>query len=388
MCGPDGATVKGYGEDICQGPCHDERNGSFSDDIEEVALAGHENATVKEDDADLDEAIRGRHEQLRNELHFLHQRDLRVSPCEDEVGIGVGRPGASYILRLRARRLLFEQTESWDESASALLKTASEGPTTVLNKALLEKINTICPFASATAILDTGCGVAQVLGSLLGTYGVSLPVETRLVAADLSPGMISVVDARREAEVSAGNSIWNRVETAIWDAQNLAAVGVPDETFSHITAGLVLFMVERPQDVLLETHRVLCDGGLFGMTSFRSVQWMDLVGEALNAIKPGSDLPPIPAAWASTQSIARQLEDAGFRDVTAEEVKTYYEFEDPEPMTRFNVANIPSVKMVTAEFSADEVEKAIQWMLQWLAERFSSGKGKLEGIAIVATARK
>ncbi|KAK5637482.1 hypothetical protein RRF57_013197 [Xylaria bambusicola] len=244
------------------------------------------------------------------------------------------------------------------------------------------------PFATATSILDTGCGVAQVLGSLLGTYGVTLPVETRLVAADLSPGMISVVDARREDEISAGNSIWNRVETAVWDAQNLAAAGVPDKTFSHITAGLVLFMVERPRDVLLETHRVLCDGGLFGMTSFRSAQWMDLIEEALNAIKPGSNLPPVPAAWASTESIMRQLEDAGFQDVTAEQVKTYYEFEDPEAMTRFNVANIPSVKMVTADFSADEIEKAIQWMLKWLDERFPSGKGKLEGIAIIATGRK
>ncbi|KAI0542844.1 S-adenosyl-L-methionine-dependent methyltransferase [Xylaria digitata] len=285
-------------------------------------------------------------------------------------------------------RSLVSTTKSWDESASALLTTAFEGLTITLNKVLLEKLNTISPFAAATAILDTGCGVAQVLGSLLGTYGTSLPAETRLVAADLSPGMVSMVDRRRATEISAGNAIWTRVETAVWDAQNLATAGVPNETFSHVTAGLVLFMVERPQDVLAETRRVLCNGGLFGMTSFRSAGWMDLIEEALDAVKPGSRLPPVPTVWSSTESIARQLEDAGFHDVTTDEVKTYYEFEDPEAMTRFNVANIPSVKMVTADFSAEEKEKVIQWMLKWFTERFPNGKGKLEGIAIVATGRK
>ncbi|RWA08693.1 hypothetical protein EKO27_g6425 [Xylaria grammica] len=283
---------------------------------------------------------------------------------------------------------LVSTTESWDESASALLKTAFEGPTTALNKVLLESINTISPFSNASAILDTGCGVAQVLGALIATYGASLPIETRLVAADLSPGMVSMVGVRQAAEISAGNAIWGRVETAVWDAQNLAATGVPDEIFSHVTAGLLLFMVERPQDVLAETRRVLRDGGLFGMTSFRSAEWMDLIDEALDATKPGSRLPPIPTVWSSTESITRQLEDAGFHDVISNEVKTYYEFSDAEAMTRFNVANIPSVKMVTADFSAEEEEKAIQWILKWLSERFPSGKGKLEGIAIVATGRK
>ncbi|KAI0902784.1 S-adenosyl-L-methionine-dependent methyltransferase [Ustulina deusta] len=252
-------------------------------------------------------------------------------------------------------RSLVSTTESWDESASALLKIAFEGPTTTLNK-----LNTFSPFTTATAILDTGCGVAQVLGSLLGTYGTSLPADTCLVATDLSPGMVSIVDGRRATEISAGNTTWGRVETAVWDAQNLAAADAPDDIFSHVTAGLVFFMVERPQDVLAENRRVLCDGGLFGMTSFRSAGWMDLIEEALDAVKPGSRLSPIPTAWSSTESIARQLEDAGFHNVTADEVKVYYEFEDPEAITRFN----------------------------WLTERFPNGEGMLEGIAIVATGTK
>lgn len=201
--------------------------------------------------------------------------------------------------------------------------------------------------------------------------------------------MINTVRGRKATEVSGGEKVWARVEAEVWDAQDLKEAGVPDESFSHVTAGLLLFMVDRPQSVLEETRRVLkSNGGVFGMTSFKSAGWMDLIGEALNEVRPGTKLPDIPISWASTSSIQDQLEKAGFKDVTAEEVQTFYEFEDPEAMTRFNVANIPSVKMVTADMSEDEIEKAIQWMVEWLEEKFPGGKGQLEGTAIVALGRK
>lgn len=257
-----------------------------------------------------------------------------------------------------------------------------------MNKVLIEKINEVYPFTSSTAILDNGCGVAQVLGRLIDTYGDTLPSDTRIVAADLSPGMISTVKERKATEVLVGRNVWGRVEAEVWDAQNLKGAGVPNESFSHVTAGLLLFMVDRPQSVLEETRRVLkSNGGVFGMTSFKSAGWMDLIGEALNKVRPGTKLPDIPIAWASISSIQDQLEKAGFKNVIAEEVQTFYEFEDPEAMTRFNVANIPSVKMVTADMSEDEIEQAIQWMLEWLQEKFPGVKGQLEGTAIMAIGR-
>lgn len=91
MCRPYRVAVEGDGEDVRQGPCHDERDAELGDDIEVVAPARDEDATIEEDDAELDEAVCGRHEQLRDELHFLHQRDLRVPPREDESRICIGR---------------------------------------------------------------------------------------------------------------------------------------------------------------------------------------------------------------------------------------------------------------------------------------------------------
>lgn len=115
---------------------------------------------------------------------------------------------------------------------------------------------------------------------------------------------------------------------------------------------------------------------------------MDLISDSLDEVRPGTKLPDIPAAWASTIRIREQLEGEGFKDVVVEEVQTWYEFEDAEAMTRFNVENIPSVKMVTEGMTRDEVERAIQWMIGQLKERFPGGKGRLEGIAIVGIGRK
>lgn len=237
--------------------------------------------------------------------------------------------------------------------------------------------------------------MAQVLGRLIETYGAELPPTTRLVAADLSPGMIAAVQGRQAAEIAAADSkdktVWARVETAICDAADLAdAIGPDggDDAFSHVMAGLVLLMVQRPREVLAETLRVLRPGGVFGMTSFRSVGWMDIIGEALSVVSPGTGLGAIPEAWASTARVRASLEEAGFREVCVEEVQTFYEFTDAEAMTRFNVANIPSVKAVTATMTGDEVQRAIQWMVKRLGERFPDGRGRLEGTAIVATGRK
>lgn len=242
--------------------------------------------------------------------------------------------------------------------------------------------------------------MAQVLGRLIETYGADLAPTTRLVAADLSPGMIAAVKGRQADEVAAARrreekdkTAWARVEAIVCDASDLSdltagPVNDTDASFSHVTAGLLLLMVQHPGDVLAETRRVLRPGGVFGMTSFRSVGWMDIINEALGAVRPGTGLGAIPEAWASTARVRASLEEAGFREVCVEEVQTFYEYTDAEAMTRFNVANIPSVKAVTATMTEGEVEQAIQWMLTRLGERFPDGKGRLEGNAIVATGRK
>ncbi|KAF2690575.1 S-adenosyl-L-methionine-dependent methyltransferase [Lentithecium fluviatile CBS 122367] len=276
--------------------------------------------------------------------------------------------------------------ESWSESAAGLLQTAFQGPTTTLNKILLQKANAISPFSSATAILDNGCGVGQVLGRVIEEFGQDLNENTRLVAADLSEGMIRVVMQRKDEEISRGNKLWQKVETEVLNAENLASV--PNETFSHITAGLLFFMVQNPQSALKEARRVLEPNGLLVLSSFRQVQWMDFIEKYLAIVKPGTSLGAIPSDWASTEAIKNQLDKAGFREELAEEVQVWYEFDDAESMTRFNMKNIPSVKMATSGMKESEVEEAIQLMVSELHTRFPSGRGKLGGTALVGFAKK
>ncbi|KAF3763104.1 hypothetical protein M406DRAFT_28179, partial [Cryphonectria parasitica EP155] len=185
------------------------------------------------------------------------------------------------------------------------------------------------PFSSSSAILDLGCGVAQILGRLLDTYGADLPAHTRLVAADLNSEMVTTVQRRKATEIAEGNKIWERVETAVWDAQDLVTAGVPDNEFTHVTAGLLLFTVERPRDVLAEIRRVLKNpGGVFGMTSFRSANWLNFIEDVLNTVRPGTKLTRVPTPWASVEAVRQRLEEAGFRDVSVEEVQVFYGFEE------------------------------------------------------------
>ncbi|CAI6334450.1 unnamed protein product [Periconia digitata] len=281
---------------------------------------------------------------------------------------------------------LVSSADSWSQSAHSLLQTAFQGPTIILNEVLLDKINEISPFGAANAILDNGCGVGQVLGRLIEKYGQNIPSGARLVAADLSEGMIEVVQQRKEKEVAKGNNLWQRVEVKMWDAESL--YGVPDGSFSHVSAGLLFLMLANPQCALQESRRVLRDHGILALSSFRQVEWMDFIENHLGLVKPGTTLGSIPLSWASTNSTIQELEDAGFKNVSAEEVQVWYEFDDAELMTRFNMTNIPSVKAATAGMTDDEVEKAVQLMILELGRRFPDGKGRLGGIALVAFGTK
>lgn len=276
--------------------------------------------------------------------------------------------------------------ESWSESAQGLLKTAFEGPTTTLNRVLLQKSNEILPFSSTTAILDNGCGVGQVLGRIIDEYGADINPDTRLVASDLSEGMIEVVKHRKQEETSKGSRLWDKVETKIWNAEHLDEAA--DESFSHVTAGLLLFMIAEPQHALKEILRVLKPNGLFAMSSFKSTEWMDFIEEHLAIIRPGTKLGSIPQAWASVEAIERELENTGFTEVKAEEVQVWYEFDDANAMTRFNMNIIPSVKMVTADWKEEEVEAAIGLQIEELERRLPDGKGRFGGVALVGFGRK
>jgi SAM-dependent methyltransferase len=198
--------------------------------------------------------------------------------------------------------------------------------------------------------------------------------------------MIDVVKDRKKEEASKGNSLWSNVETNIWNAENLTEAA--DESFSHVTAGLLLFMTAKPQCVLQETLRVLKPGGVFAMSSFKSVEWMDFIEEHLAIVKPGSKLGTIPEAWASTSAVERELERTGFKRVETEEVQVWYEFDDAEAMTRFNMNIIPSVKMVTAGWKEEEIEGAINLQIEELEKRFPDGKGRLGGVALVGFGTK
>jgi len=121
------------------------------------------------------------------------------------------------------------------------------------------------PFSSATAILDVGCGPGTAVALLVNEYGSQIPSSARLIASDFSKGMVEALNQRKK-EREGESEVWKRLETAVYDAQDLS--GGKDGDISHIMASLVYFMLPNPRKGLEEARRVLKPDGVLALTSW------------------------------------------------------------------------------------------------------------------------
>jgi len=314
----------------------------------------------------------------------------------------------------------------WSESAAQLTQTAFEGPTVKVCQDLITALDAAVSLSSATAVLDNGCGVGQVIGRLINDFGASIQNTTRLVASDISDGMIGELERRRTAEIteltgtksnkSANSSteppalhltstskapigsdsdsgesrkhraqLWQRLETHIWDALNLSQVAA--NTFSHVTGGVLYMMLPSPLTALRETYRVLSPGGVLALSSFGRISWMELMGE-FSRVKPELAAPQVPSLWATPEGIKQELEAAGFLHVQIQECHTYMEFEDSAMLVEGLMRVIPSAKNLTQGLSEADVKRGCQFMVDKLDREYSDSPRRLPAVALVATGRK
>ena len=223
---------------------------------------------------------------------------------------------------------------------------------------------------------------------MIERYGTKIQENTRLVASDSSAGMIGELQQRQREEVAQGSRPWARVEGQIYDAQDLREV--PDNSFTHVTAGLLMFMLPRPRDALNEIRRVLSEedgGGAFGLTSFQSVGWMEMFG-IYAEVRRGTQFPQAPKEWSSVDSVREELKATGFRDVECHEVLTHYEFWDAAETVDLFLQNVPSVQSVVKDLSNAELMQGRDLIIQHLNTTYPSKPGRIPGVAIVAVARK
>ena len=264
---------------------------------------------------------------------------------------------------------------------------------------MLARTNAIHPFASATSILDNGCGPGPITSALIKEHGAEIPENCEFLAADFSEGMVRQVEAAKEeallslaSEGSQGQSppnpnakAWARVQTRVLDATDLQ--GVADGSKSHVLAGWVYFMTPDPTKCLTESLRVLEEGGVLACTAWEESEWLQVM-MTLKEVRPDFTMPELPRAWSDVELLGRELEGVGFRGVKSERVPVTMGFETHEGLIDFMADTMPLMTAFTKLMTAKEVKRFKEVATAKLREFCPQAPGKLHGWALLATGQK
>ena len=178
-----------------------------------------------------------------------------------------------------------------------------------------ERLVDLAGLRPGQAILDAGAGTGFAAIAIAHRVGPS----GRVVAIDLSPGMLNEARAAVAAAGLTNVEIWQA------DATNLSQV--PSSSFdAAICAAALLYMpVAR---ALAEWHRVLAPGGLAGFSTMRagSPPAGQLFRDCAAAF--GVSLPDPSAALGSEDRCREALAEAGFRDISI--VPEHIDFSDAD----------------------------------------------------------
>ncbi|KAI2905916.1 hypothetical protein CBS63078_1112 [Aspergillus niger] len=275
--------------------------------------------------------------------------------------------------------------DDWKKKASSY-KSMTGGLNVKPITVMLECLNSRFPLASASGILDDGCGPGPIMTRIIEEFGDHLPAECTLICSDFAPAMVDQVqEAKARFVADQPESVWGRVRTEVLDCMNLATVG--DGEMSHVAAGWSFFNASNPQKALSESLRVLHPGGVLAASSWAETDWLKIL-RTITRIDPARSPPSIPAEWAHAGKLAAQLEIAGFRDVEVHEVavdipfRSYASFVDVM-MTRVT-------QMITASQNLDEEQKASLrvLMMDEMRELCPTEPGTLKAVSLVAVGVK
>jgi ubiquinone/menaquinone biosynthesis C-methylase UbiE len=160
-------------------------------------------------------------------------------------------------------------------------------------------------------VLDLASGAGEPALTLARAVGP----DGRVTASDLSPGWLAIIEDAALCE-SLGN-----IELVVADAH---ALPFPDETFDRVTSRLGVMFFADLQRALAECRRVLQPEGRIAFLVWgdpRSNMFFatvsDALGRRVELPGPGPGTPG-PMRFAAPGSLARELEQAGFREISEE----------------------------------------------------------------------
>jgi ubiquinone/menaquinone biosynthesis C-methylase UbiE len=163
------------------------------------------------------------------------------------------------------------------------------------------------PMSSTSSYLDNAAGpgvVTRFIIDLAKETGVDPP--PRVVAADFAPGMVELAQKNKEAEG------WDTVETMVLDAQNLK--GLKDDEFDATVMNFALFALPDTNKGASEMLRVIKPGGVAIVTTWKRSRAVEIMEEALQIIRPGSQqkIFPLDPAWKTKEKLQEVMVASGF----------------------------------------------------------------------------
>jgi ubiquinone/menaquinone biosynthesis C-methylase UbiE len=217
-------------------------------------------------------------------------------------------------------------------------------------------------------ILDIAAGPGEtgfVAAGLVGDDG-------KLISTDFSEEMVSVAEARA-AELGLTN-----VECRTMDAEKM---DLPDDSVDGVICRWGYMLMLDPATALTETRRVLRPGGNHAFSVWGSPAenpWVTLVGMVLTqrGFPPQSDPfgPGGMFSMADAETIRAMVTDAGFEEVTVEDMEVHWRFPDFAAAWGFMRELVGAVATLIEELD-EEQQEGLRADLEAAAESFKTADG-------------
>ncbi|KAH8888516.1 S-adenosyl-L-methionine-dependent methyltransferase [Thozetella sp. PMI_491] len=206
--------------------------------------------------------------------------------------------------------------DQWDRYAEHYARlTGNRGP---FLDGIFSLADSLRPFSTATAILDNGCGTGNGISSLIADRGAELPATVRLLASDYSKGMVAYVNKLKESPENASNPLWQRLETHVLDAQDLAPAILPS-SLSHIVSNLVFMAMDDAAKPISASYRALEDGGVLAFSVLTDPEWIEIWKYAKHLMADKNLNLRAAEVWRSKEALERISKEAGFTTVEIKE---------------------------------------------------------------------